>query len=119
MHRMLARTLGGLTAPYYFRHFIFGLAITGFVYAMLTQSGRPFSVANAGILLANSLLYPYARFAYESIVQFIVGENVFFANAVLFLAVKITMMAFCWVLAIFIAPIGLLYLFVRDDRKSS
>jgi len=68
------------------------------------------------LLAVNSLLYPYARFVYEGIVGFIMGDNVFVVNAFLMLFTKLITMSICWCMAIFIAPIGLLYLFIRHSR---
>jgi len=116
MHAVLAKTLGGLSPSYYFRHFIFGLGVTAFVYAMVTHDGRQPGLASIAILVMNTFLYPYSRFVYERVVAFLVGENVIIANAVLFLAVKLTTMMLCWALAVCIAPIGLVYLYFYHSR---
>lgn len=41
------------------------------------------------MLAINTLLYPYARFVYENVVDFITGNNVFFVNAVLMMSIKL------------------------------
>jgi hypothetical protein len=118
MHLVLAKTFGGLSPTYYSRQFIFGLAFAGFIYAMTTHGNRPLSATMIALLVINTLLYPYSRFVYESVVDFIVGQNVLFANAVLFLAVKIMSMALCWAAAVFIAPVGLVYFYFHHGRAS-
>lgn len=70
------------------------------------------------ILIANTFLYPYSRFVYESIVDFIIGNNTFFANAIFMMFVKMTTMLLCFLLAIIIAPIGLLYLYFYHSRNA-
>lgn len=117
MYPVLAKTFGGLSAPYYLRHFIFGLAFPIFVFMMLSQSSRPIHMPLVLMMVLNTMLYPYSRFVYESIVNFIVGENVFFVGAVLALVVKAMTMAFCWVGAIFVAPLGLAYLYFHHSRS--
>lgn len=61
--------------------------------------------------MVNTLLYPYARFVYESIIGFIMGDNIMISNIYIFLGWKALTMLICWLAAIFIAPIGLAYLF--------
>ena len=67
-------------------------------------------------IVLSTLLYPYSRFLYESIVGFIMGENVFFVNAFIMLILKVFTIATCWVFAIFAAPIGFAYLYYRRNK---
>ncbi|MBO7476179.1 MAG: hypothetical protein J6T36_04535 [Campylobacter sp.] len=67
----------------------------------------------------SALLYPYARFVYESIVNFIMGDNVFFINAFILLAWKFMVMMMLFLFAIFIAPIGLLYLWYYHNKNKT
>ncbi len=64
----------------------------------------------------STLLYPYSRFVYDSIIGFIMGENVFFVNAIKLLIIKFTTMTLCWVFSIFVAPIGLAYLYFHHSK---
>jgi hypothetical protein len=121
MHPVIAKTFGGLSTSYYVRHFIFALAFPIFIFLMLSQShgSHPLHFPMLLMVVVNTMLYPYSRFVYESVVNFIVGENVFFVNAMLLLGVKVATMMFCWFLAIFVAPIGLAYLYFHHSRGSS
>lgn len=72
--------------------------------------------------IINTLLYPYSRFVYESIVNFIMGDNIFFFQGKLFLIywfIKIWIMLLCWVCSIIIAPIGLIYLYFYHSRNQN
>ena len=119
MHPIITKTLGGLSGQYYIRQFLFGLVFPAFAYFMASRN--PDAIAVSGIIfcMVNTLLYPYSRFVYESIVGFIMGENLFFVNAILMLFVKLTTMAICWSLAIFIAPIGLAYLYYHHSKSNT
>ncbi|MGL4035236.1 hypothetical protein ACR3LQ_13340 [Kosakonia cowanii] len=44
------------------------------------------------------------------------GQNVFFVNALLMLMVKMMTMLVCWFLSIFIAPLGLAYIYFYHTR---
>ncbi|MFX4231498.1 hypothetical protein ACOL3I_08420 [Aliarcobacter butzleri] len=106
----------GLTKAYYFRQLFFGILMGALLFYIDNISNSP----KSGLLLfiiINTLLYPYARFAYESVIDFIMGNNVFFFNAILFLIWKIFTMILCWSFAIFIAPVGLLFIYLYQ-RKS-
>ncbi|RQT96912.1 hypothetical protein DF146_14565 [Burkholderia cenocepacia] len=117
MNSIITRSFGGLTRPYYIRNFLFSL-IFPTVFIFISSFGKE---SLPGGLLAlvlifmavSCLLYPYSRFVYESVVNYIVGRNMYFVNAALMLVVKFMTMFLCWYLAIFIAPLGLAYLFFR------
>lgn len=119
MHPVIAKTFGGLTTRYYIRQFLFGFAVTAFVTFMSFKSPHPAQFGVVALIVVNTFLYPYSRFAYESVVGFIMGSNLFFLNAFVMLFVKGLTILLCWVFAVFIAPIGLLYLYVHHSRASS
>lgn len=116
MHPVLAKTFGGLTPQYYFRQLLFGVAFATFFFFMPKHGSQSFQIGIAIFVVISTLLYPYSRFVYESIVNFIVGENVFFVNAFVMLFVKLLTMALCFSFAIFIAPVGLAYLYYHNSK---
>lgn len=117
MHPALIKSFGGLSAAYYVRQFLFGLIFPAVIILMATQGTRPLTWSMIAFMAINSLLYPYARFVYESIVGFIMGESVFFVNVLLILSITFITMMLCWLLAIFIAPLGLLYLYFYHSKQ--
>jgi hypothetical protein len=108
MHPLLANTFGGLTRQYYFRNFIFALVFSAMSITGLVQQGNTPAIV---IAVINALLYPYSRFVYESIIGFIMGENIFILPLFIMLPMKLFTMLMCWGLAILISPIGLIYLY--------
>lgn len=119
MHPVIARTFGGLSPQYYFRQFIFGLIFPALMTFVLSRSTHAIPLVMIGLLAINTLLYPYSRFVYEGVVGFIMGQNVFWVNAFVLLFVKVMTMALCWLFAIFIAPVGLVYLYFHHGRASA
>ena len=119
MHPVIEKTFGGLSLPYYLRQFVFGASISALMIflSLRNPAGLSFGVLFISIISAG--LYPYSRFVYESIVGFVVGENVFFVNVFLMLFTKIMTIILCWGFAIFIAPLGLAYLYFHHSKKSS
>lgn len=117
MHPIIQKTFGGLTTQYYMRQFFFGALFAAFFFFMMSKSTHGIAFGALFVVVINTLLYPYARFVYESIVGFIMGANVFFVNAIFMMVVKIFTMAICWGAAIFIAPIGLAYLYYHHTKN--
>ncbi|CAJ0731815.1 MULTISPECIES: hypothetical protein [Ralstonia] len=116
MQSIFAKTFGGLSRPYYFRHFLFGLIFPAFFFFFVSHAGKPAPFPVVLFFIVNTFLYPYARFVYEGVMGFILGSNIFFVNAIVMLFAKFTTMLICWAFAIFIAPIGLVYLYFRHSR---
>lgn len=118
MQNFLRMTFGGLSKQYLFRQWFFGsLFLVLIVFAAL-HGGRQSPAAPIVLSVISTLLYPYSRFVYERIVGFIVGDNFFLINAVVMLMTKVMTMAICWAFAIFIAPIGLIYLYFYHRRSA-
>jgi hypothetical protein len=121
MNQIFLRSFGGLSRTYYFRQFLFGLIYPALFWFMFRHIPEPvpfYKIATTAVFLTvNTLLYPYSRFVYETVVEFILGGNVLFVSLIPMLIVKWITMTLCWSAAIFIAPIGLLYLYVAHGRS--
>ncbi|MCX7132093.1 hypothetical protein [Aeromonas sp.] len=117
MHPVIVKTFGGLSKSYYFRQLFFSLLFLAFIIFMATRSQHGLSFLVMLVTVVNTLLYPYARFIYENIVNFIIGRNIFFINAFFMMLMKLMTMTLCWAGAIFIAPIGLAYLYYHHSKN--
>lgn len=120
MNTILVKTFGGLSKKYYIRQFFFAalMAVLFFWIGSTANKTHPENSMPWWLLVCVPL-YPYSRFVYESIIEFIVGDNVFFVNAIMMVIVKIVTMIACLMLAPLIAPIGLAYLYFHHSRKSA
>jgi len=117
MHPLLQNSFGSLDKAYYLKSFFIGLifpALFALVFA-ITQVMVPTLVL--AFFLINSLLYPYARFAYQSIASRMIGNRLFMISLPNLLLMKAIMAFACWWLALLIAPIGLLQLY-KEQRKN-
>lgn len=117
MHPILKKTFGGLSSQYYLRHLVFGIGIAVLFFAMLSQGTKGIPLFTLLMCIVNTLLYPYSRFVYESVMGYIMGNNVFFVNAILLLLFKLFTMMMCWGFSILIAPVGLLYLYYYHSKS--
>jgi len=121
MHSFFSKTFGGLTPSYYVRQLIFGSLFPILIMSVMASSssglaGKPGLIV---MCVVCTLLYPYSRFVYESVMGYVMGNNVFFVNAPLMLFVKSLTMMLCWWLSVFMAPVGLAYLYWRNSRQIS
>jgi hypothetical protein len=119
MRSLFAKTFGGLSGPVYLRHFLFGAVIAALLIAVSVSGKHQPNFGFITFVLINTVLYPYARFVYESVVSYIVGNNQFYWNASTFVIAKYLTIMLCWAFAIFIAPLGLIYLFFRNGKRSA
>lgn len=119
MHQVIARTFGGLPRAAYIRHLLLCLPMPSLM--LIWSSGAPNGLPGAFVLflIANTLLYPYARFAYETVVDYIVGSNAFSIPIFLALFFKAMTMGLCWALATLVAPLGLLFLYMRQRTETA
>lgn len=116
MKDILLKTFGGLNKTYYFRQLFFGLLFFCLFLFPLVKVG---AVSAIVVTMICTLLYPYSRFVYESIVYFIIGENVYYLPATVMLLCKFLSMSMCWSFAIFIAPLGLVFLYFYHSKSSN
>ena len=117
MASLFWKTFGGFRAGYYFRHLFFGSLFLLVMYFKDRSSQYPFPIGVWVLAVITTLLYPYSRFVYESVVNFLCGSNVMYTDAGIFFALKLLTMFLCWLLAIGIAPIGLIYLYIHHARQ--
>lgn len=117
MHTVFSKTFGGLSGQYYFRHLFFSLCMAVIAFFAQTRGGASITIGGLLFIVINTLLYPYARFVYESVVGFIMGDNVFYVRASIMLFVKFVTMTICWSLALVVAPIGLGYLYYHHSKN--
>ena len=98
---------------------MFGLILLVFMLAIASKSLHGARVVAVAFFILNTFLYPYARFVYEGIANFVLGENQFWLNALILLTAKFFTMALCWIFAWVLAPVGLAYLYFHNSRSHS
>lgn len=117
MHPILQKTFGGLSPQYYFRHLFFGFLIFAVFAFTMTRGPHPAPLVAWFVGLVFTFLYPYSRYVYESVVGFILGDSIVVMNFFFMLITKIFTMMMCWLFAIFVAPIGLAYLYYHHSNS--
>ena len=114
MYAVIEKSLGGLTLPYYLRHLCFALIFPLMLLAQVNH--QPGSGGMFLLAVVITLLYPYARFLYERVWGFIMGDTKFMLGVLWVSLGKLATMMACWCLAVFLAPISLVYLYYLRER---
>lgn len=121
MKDFLTKTFGGLSLSYYLRQLFFAAVILVAIYFLIVLQNTSSSTLDA-ILTAFgftilALIYPYARFIVDLVGDFVIGDNIIITSIPLMLAIKLIVMGLTLAFAVFIAPIGLLYLYFYHRRQ--
>ncbi|QCI10679.1 hypothetical protein E6B08_04320 [Pseudomonas putida] len=119
MDRLKATIFGSMKSGYYFRQLVFGAILGALFITGKIKSSPDLPLGEIAMALVSTVLYPYSRFVYESIVGFIMGNNLFVVPGLILLLVKFFTMIMCWFLAIFIAPLGLAYIYWKVGRPTA
>jgi len=117
MYARIGKNFGGLSKAHYARHFIFGLIIATCVMWVYMTGHYPNRSDVIAVMVLDTVLYPYSRFVYEGVVAFIVGNHEFFFDLRDLVAFKMMTMALCWLFAVVLGPIGLVYLYFRHGKS--
>ena len=108
-----SKTFGGLTKEYYIRNFLFGFVVFGIYFLVMKNKPISFWV----FFISTLFLYPYSRFVYESVANFILGKNSFIVDLRFLFITKVISIFLCFIFAIVIAPLGLLYLYFYHTKQ--
>jgi len=120
MQGFFNKTFGGLTREYYVRHFLISLFFPA-LFLFSFHVGHASVNLSSGFLLLllgaiNSLLFPYAYYACQSVVRSVIGERLVIVNVLGLLIGKVVQFTVCWAGAIYIAPFGLASLYFKNRR---
>ena len=120
-NKFIEFTIKGMNFKYYLRHMLIISPLTLALFIL------PFSAPTVQIDLVIMsfvffgtlwILYPYSRFAYESLFRYITGDKIFIASSSLSIIAKIVTMFLCYILSIVIAPIGLVILYYANNKQA-
>lgn len=121
MMSFYSRTVGALQPAYVVRAYVIGFALLALVAWVRLHApsnhGRTDTYVSLGYLFVCSLLFPFAKFVWDELRDVALGGNVFFINGLIALILKVFINGLLWAFAVFIAPIGLLYLWFRTRAR--
>lgn len=108
----------GISRKYYFRQLFFaGIFTAIFLWWMITKSPK-FSLWWCPFYIITALIYPYSKFVYDTITDFLIGDNVIIYESGLFLIIKLVALTLCYGFAFLVAPIGLLMIYFMQKAQA-
>lgn len=107
MKKIVRWTLGAITFRYYIRHFIIGCLFFALSWRALYGFGTTLPLSLMTCLSINTVFFAYSKFALTSFLEFLNGGSVRQGG---FLG-RAFYSWFCFCSTVFVAPLGLIYLF--------
>ncbi len=126
MLHIFENTLLGLNCKYYFRNLLIASLFAGLVWYLTQYAGSHstageipdmYIIMNNIYLILSTFLYPYAKYTYDSLWEFIFNDSVWAFGGLLLLIVlyfKLIIRTVLFVFAILLAPIGWLMLYFAN-----
>jgi len=115
MRKFLTTIYGTLSLSYLIKQYVFG----GLMYALMLYANGASPLHKTGVFIFLTLslvLYPFAMFVYDSIINTLIDNWIIPVPAVLLLIWLPIKIVLIFVFAVLIAPIGILYLYVTRRR---
>lgn len=116
--KAIAKMLGGIEQSYLIRAYLIGCVYAALVMFMVFGSGETTSSTREPwgfvfFAVVNTALFPFAKLVWDQMRNLVLGNNVVWMNAFFLLIAKWIINGMIWTMAIFVAPLGLLYLWFR------
>lgn len=112
----LTRLFGAIDRTFLARSYVISFAILGLCITMTFQADgglSPSSLPFYGFMVLNAALFPFAKLVWNELRDFLMGANFVIANAFLVFGLKMLINMMLWVFAVFVAPLGVAYLWFR------
>ncbi|HEY9234781.1 MULTISPECIES: hypothetical protein [Phenylobacterium] len=112
----LQRIFGAIDRRFLARSYVISFAIAGLLMWVRSRSETG-DVADATafyvFVTLNAALFPFAKLVWNELRDFLMGDNFILANAILVFGAKFIVNVMLWGCALFIAPVGVAYLWFR------
>lgn len=114
---MLGRILNGVERKYLVRAWLIGICFFALMIVAMMQAKNSASFIAPVIYFGLcTVLFPFSKLVWDELKSLIMGENVFFMNALILLFLKLFINMMLWSFAPFIAVIGIGYIWYRTKE---
>lgn len=113
----LRRTFGALKPAFLFRSYV----ISGIIFALIVMTVHP-PVGATIVYVADAVLFPFSLFVWTELKAALSGDGAWILHGPLIIVLyvaKFVVTVALWAFAIFVAPVGLLYLWFRTRPRRS
>ena len=118
----IKRIFGAVQPRYLIRAYVLSAAFMALmVWMMATDGAQPLHdrATTLAVFGVGALLFPFSKLVWDEIKRVMMGETVFFMNAIILMFLKLVVNLFLWSFSIFIAPLGILYLWFRSRNAAA
>ncbi|BCH67931.1 MULTISPECIES: hypothetical protein [Rhizobium/Agrobacterium group] len=117
--KFLQRIFSGVRPIYLIRSYLISLFFFGLMLSTVLNAETKTSTPIGTIVFSTSsaVLFPFAKLVWDELRDLAFGNNIIFMNAVFLLILKLFVNVLLWGGAVFIAPIGILYLWFRTRQS--
>ena len=119
----IKRIFGSVQPRYLIRAYVLSAAFMALMVWMVLSLDSAKPMHDRAVTLAvfgvGALLFPFSKLVWDEIKRVMMGETVFFMNAVILMFLKVLVNFFLWGFSIFIAPVGILYLWFRSRNAAA
>lgn len=119
----ISRTFGALRPTYVIRAYVIGAIFFACILWLHLQTPDTHSTTDKVVMLAYlfacTLLFPFAKLVWDELRNVALGSNFFLMNAAILIFLKLVVNMMLWFFAVFVAPLGILYLWYRSSDVST
>ncbi|MBC7168867.1 hypothetical protein [Phenylobacterium sp.] len=111
----VSRIFGAIDRTFLARAYVISVAIAGLMLWVVSQADaetKPGYGFYASVAV-NAALFPFAKLVWNELRDFLMGDNFVIANAFLVFGMKFFVNFMLWASAMFVAPVGVAYLWFR------
>lgn len=116
MKQFVHAVFTSLQPSYFIRQYAFSGIMVTFIYF---GSNRNVPVSLELPLILNFLLYPFAMFAYDSLIHLLLGNTVWIVSGLWSLIYSILKIGLIFFFSTLIAPIGILLLYFMNRKREN
>lgn len=114
MKQFIRAVFTSLHPSYFIRHYVFSGMIVALVYFGINRTPS-FNL----LLILNFLLYPFAMFAYDSLICLLLGNTVWIMSGLWSLSYDVLKTVLLFFFSTLIAPIGILLLYFTNRKREN
>lgn len=107
--RIIKEIFSSVDTYFLVRQYFFSIAVFLFI-----VFSNPFNLKGFIFILLSTILYPFARITFDYAFSFLLGNTTFVLPVILMFFIKIAEFVFLYAFSMFIAPISIIFILIRN-----
>lgn len=119
----LKRIFGALEPTYLIRAYVISAVFMAMIawFVIYMAKGEPLTFDRIATLMVfgiGALLFPFSKLVWDEIKRVMMGSNIFILPVIILMPLKLLVNYALWCFSIFIAPLGIAYLWLRSRQSA-